>query len=690
MTQPIALNKLQLSAANVRKSGERQIEQLAADIAARGLLTNLVVTAVRKPRGHFAVIAGGRRLAALRSLAEAGQIAGDTPVACKVLEGDDAVLTETSLAENFQRLAMTPADECRAFQHFLGQDGDVEAVAKRFGVTCRFVEGRLRLAKLAEPVFAALAEGRMTLDMAKAYASTDDQDKQARIFEQYGTAGYITPDQIRRVIAGNSLRAGDPIAKLVGEAAYTAAGGRIERELFGEEGDRWVDQEIAQHLAGQLMEAEAKRVGEEQRLGWVRPIATNHTWGAASDLHRVQLAPEPLNGAEQARADAITERMEAIGESMKNEALDDEAIQALEAEHDGLQDEWDELHTRPCTLPEELRGQVGGFLTLQADGSMTLDTAYYSEEPLRTGATDANASDEGRQAGSGDAADAPAGTKPLSARLQDELCVQRRDILAAALLADPGLALDYALFALVDGHRYGRIGTTIRAGRPDDPVSASDLPVTPARIAIEEAREALDASWCGIADDVERFDAFRALPDDAKAAWAAQVTAASLEAKAGYSHALCPLHRRLGELLEVDVASWWRPTAANYFDRVPKATTLIAFGEVGGPVLASRYAASKKGEVAAAAEKLFAGEAITEAETQAAALAWLPDAMRFSVRVPTPTEPEGGARNVGGSEASTTSEAPDEPGYAGIDHTPDDTIDYRDDDESCELLEPAE
>ncbi|MGC5098554.1 ParB/RepB/Spo0J family partition protein, partial [Escherichia coli] len=73
-------------------------------------------------------------------------------------EGDDATLSEASLAENFQRVNMTPTDECRAFQHFIGEGCDLDAVAKRFGVTRRFVEGRLRLAGLADPVFEALAE----------------------------------------------------------------------------------------------------------------------------------------------------------------------------------------------------------------------------------------------------------------------------------------------------------------------------------------------------------------------------------------------------------------------------------------------------------------------------------------------------------------------------------------------------
>src|SRR3546814_14205727 len=63
-----------------------------------------------------------------------------------------------------------------------------------------------------------------------------------------------------------------------------------------------------------------------------------------------------------------------------------------------------------------------------------------------------------------------------------------------------------------------------------------------------------------------------------------------------------PMHDALGSLLEIETAHWWRPTAANYFDRVAKARTLEALDAVGGPELVSRYAASKKTELASAAE----------------------------------------------------------------------------------------
>jgi ParB family chromosome partitioning protein len=89
----------------------------------------------------------------------------------------------------------------------------------------------------------------------------------------------------------------------------------------------------------------------------------------------------------------------------------------------------------------------------------------------------------------------------------------------------------------------------------------------------------------------------------------------------------------LGRPLGIDVAKWWRPTGANYLDRVPKSVTLAALEEVGGSVLASGYAKSKKAELSEAAERIFAGSIAPE-EVKERALAWVPDAMRFA---PAPT-----------------------------------------------------
>lgn len=79
MIQTMKLNKLRLSPINVRRLPEEklQIPQMAADIEARGVLQNLLVTPAKKPRGTFEVFDGGRRLRALQRLADAGTIKAD-------------------------------------------------------------------------------------------------------------------------------------------------------------------------------------------------------------------------------------------------------------------------------------------------------------------------------------------------------------------------------------------------------------------------------------------------------------------------------------------------------------------------------------------------------------------------------------------------------------------------------------
>ena len=147
----IPLGKLRLSEANVRKNDSNLfIEELAANIEAKGLLQNLIVVPAKK-RGMFDVTAGGRRLRALNFLLGAGKLPKDHPVACRVLDIDAAEQSELSLIENVIRLDMTPTDEIRAYKHFVNEGSDLDAIAKRFGRTRRFIEGRLRLADLADP-----------------------------------------------------------------------------------------------------------------------------------------------------------------------------------------------------------------------------------------------------------------------------------------------------------------------------------------------------------------------------------------------------------------------------------------------------------------------------------------------------------------------------------------------------------
>src|SRR3546814_2503719 len=76
MIQSVKVKNLSLSKDNVRKSNrDADLDSLADNIAAHGLLQNLVVTPLKKA-GHFTVKAGGRRLRALQRLIDSGRLAG--------------------------------------------------------------------------------------------------------------------------------------------------------------------------------------------------------------------------------------------------------------------------------------------------------------------------------------------------------------------------------------------------------------------------------------------------------------------------------------------------------------------------------------------------------------------------------------------------------------------------------------
>jgi ParB family chromosome partitioning protein len=86
-----------------------------------------------------------------------------------------------------------------------------------------------------------------------------------------------------------------------------------------------------------------------------------------------------------------------------------------------------------------------------------------------------------------------------------------------------------------------------------------------------------------------------AFGDDARAAWLGFVVGRTFEASlnmAGDRH--IALQDRLGCQIGIDMAQWWRPTAANYFDRVSKQVILDALADVGGPELSARFASVKK------------------------------------------------------------------------------------------------
>ena len=638
MIKTIPLNKLVPSPRNVRRSADPAADlELKADIEAHGLLQNLVVTSAGKPRGSFAVEAGERRRRALQALAGEGKLPSNHPVCCLVVDASDA--REASLAENFQRLAMNPADECLAFTALAEQGAEPSEIARRFGLTLRFVEGRLRLAALAPVVFEALGSGEISLEVAKAYAATPDTERQAYVFEQVRNS-YASnhPDSIRRMMTEATVSASDRRALFVGEDSYLAAGGRIERDLFAEAGEaRLLDVALLERLAIEKMEGLAAATAAELGLAFVRP--TLDSWigyHATEGLRRVAVEKAPLTQAESARVEALEEQIGELVALLEDEATGESERADAEAKIANLDREIDSITDKPPVIGDELRGKVGTFLLLDRDGRPKLDTSFYAE--IEADGGEGREDGEARRADAQPAADDPATARPASAGLPrtlvDELAIQRRDILAVHVAADPAFALDLATFLIVDRAETWsseKSGSTLAAPRPSNPVAGFRTPEARAKLAEAEAVQALDSSWAEGRTRAGRFDAFRALPDAARSAWLGHSVARTLEASASApGERACAFHDHLGRLLGIDVAAWWRPTGANYFDRVPKSLALAALTEVGGPALAAPYSKAKKTGLAQACERIFSGDCIAEIEVKQRALAWVPEAMRFS------------------------------------------------------------
>ncbi|MES2272509.1 MAG: chromosome partitioning protein ParB, partial [Pseudomonadota bacterium] len=531
---------------------------------------------------------------------------------------------------------MNPADESTAFNFLIQKGMTAEDVAKRQGVTTRFVEQRVRLAELAPSVFQALAAGEITLGVAQAYAVTSDIDRQARVFAQMSTSYYgDQPDNIRRAILNGTIKANDAKARFIGRDAYVAAGGRIEGDLFAAEGDEnWIDVDLLEDLAGKKLEAAAAELAQAEGLAFVTPIAATHVpYDLERQLHEFHASARPLSEAESARVEALSAENDQLVEQLEGELTDGTAEAEVANDRlDEIERELESIEKSRREIDPAVRAQIGTFVYIGGDGEARVHTRMFSEKPV----VDPNAPPKVTGGGNGDdsGGDIDHGPK-LSATLIDELATQRRQILVAHIASDPAMALDLTIFLMAQNvvfeQNYVRNHSTLKSSGAQFPIFGFRDEGSMASQAIEDQRQRLDTSWAGHKTMSERFDAFRALDDEARGSWVAFSIARTLEpslnvAEGGRSNGF---HDHLGRALDIQVEHWWRPTAENFFGRVKKDVMLAALEDIGGPILRGRYKDAKKGDLAATCASLCNGQGIVEAEVREKAAAWLPDAMRF-------------------------------------------------------------
>ncbi|WP_339348713.1 ParB N-terminal domain-containing protein [uncultured Sphingomonas sp.] len=642
----VPASRLLIDPRNVRKARSAAFQaQMKASVAAKGIIQNLVGRPVPRRKGWYYVSAGGSRLDAVNANITDGTFAADYPVPLLVRDGKDAC--ETSLIENVLRADLTPTEECRGYQDVVRIEGVTPAeLARRLHRTERYVLGRLRLADLAEPVFDALDAGEISLEVAEAYGSTADTARQAAVFDLLRdghSRGNV--NEIRRQIGSYSYPAADARCRLVGRDAYLAAGGRFDSDLFTDAGsERWLDTHVVDRLAGETLLKAAEEIQAREGYAEVRAVVGAHVpYMETYSLQPIPGEQQPLTPEDEERLEAIAAKIgeiEAASEDPDYEPEDDDhaRIAALQAEYASIE-------TRPVMLDDAQRAHARAYLVIGADGQPRLHHELFAvpaqEHPAPDGA------EEGVNDGDGDGdtdtdarLEAPdvtgttdvAADHPAMSQVQiDRLATMKTELLAVHVASDPAFALDLATFIMAERatRTFGcaDIPSELRADAA--PVRARDFESgTAAAAEWTKLDAALDRDWVDLPTLGDRYDAFCALPDEARAAWLGWAVARSLHAVPG-DGAGTALLDRLGQKLDIDVAAWWRPTARNFFDKQPVKPILALFEEIGGPEFRARYGASKKHDLAVSAERLFAGDTIVEAEIKARALAWVPDAMRF-------------------------------------------------------------
>ena len=408
----IPLCRLALAPENVRKTppDENAQAQLLASIEAHGLLKNLVARPDDPDADgveRFAVVAGGRRLAALQALAENGTLHADHPVPCKIAAKDEAA--ELSLAENVSYLPMHPADQVVAFSELARSGATVAAIAARFGVTERLVEQRLRLGNAASELLDAYRAGTIDLDTLKAFAVTTDHERQRAVFEQATSQGHRpTAWQVKRLLTEERVPAGAAVARFVGVDAYETAGGPVLRDLFADEHENGVwleDPKLLTELATQRLAAAAGELST--RWKWAEAML-EVDWSATARYGRIHPQPSAPTDAESAELEKLRTRHDELATLDEHEWTDELIAEgeAIEARLEAIELAVDE---RAAFRAEDF-AMAGCIATIGRDGTLQVIQGLVKPEDMPKEPAGAEATN-GRDASTGAGATTDSGSR---------------------------------------------------------------------------------------------------------------------------------------------------------------------------------------------------------------------------------------------------------------------------------------
>ncbi len=605
----IPLSQLQPAKDNVRKTERSaEIDALAASIEAHGLLQNLTVRLVPKngrQKSRYEVVAGGRRLQALKLLAKRKRIAKNFGVPCKLLGKKKGGGLEVSLAENVVRVPLHPADQFEAFSQLNAQGLGAADIAARFGVTQKAVEQRLKLAAVSPRLMAVYREGGMTLDELTAFTVSDDHAAQEHVWFEVPLFDR-SPQAIRRLLTKTLVEGSDRQARFVGAEAYETAGGVIIRDLFEEDAAYFTDSQLLDRLVTEKLEAEAKKVKREG-WNWVE-VRAELDYEDLARFGRIPSTEVKLPRKGQKKLRAICERHDALVAE-----LEGEPDKAAVAELDRLSEQIEALSRKQERWSDKDKARAGAILSLDSHGTLQVTRGLVVREAGNTASRDERAS--------GSNGPAPErGRNGLPEALLRDLSAHRTAALRETLAASPEVALTALVHALALRIFFGAHDETCLDVRPvclDLAPLADGIGESPAVAAMANRQKGWlkqlpqpEMVWSWLAEQsVEtRLKLLAYL-----AACTVNAVQPGRHVNSGDRLAQADM---LGHAVSLDMSRWWRPTRASYLDRVNKQQIIRAVSEAVSLQAAENITRMKKAAMASRAEELLANTS------------WLPEPLR--------------------------------------------------------------
>ncbi|MDA8383191.1 MAG: ParB/RepB/Spo0J family partition protein [Betaproteobacteria bacterium] len=602
----IPLSQLRPSSRNVRTSSGASIPELASSIARVGLLQNLTVTAASDGE-HYEVVAGKRRLAALKLLAKRRKLDKAHDVPCLLVP--DASARTVSLTENVQREAMHPAEQFEAFAALVAEGRPIEDIAADFGVTPLVVQRRLKLANVSPRLLSDYRADAVTLDQLMALAITDDHAAQEAAF--YDSPQWQRgPQALREHLTEREIDATrDALARFVGIEAYEAAGGGLRRDLFSDDtrGVFLTDASLLDSLARDKLATTADSVRAEG-WAWVEtaPRITSAELHGFQHARRNRRTP---NKTEAKRIVKLQSRQQAIDDRLNVDDAEDiaeEEASTLYEESDKLGAELDTIEQSLLVFAPETLAVAGAIVTVDHAGEVITHRGLLREAEAKASRAQER---QGTQAGGDDEGEAQQPAAPgISEKLARRLSAHRTAALQAELARHPQVALvavvhRLALRVVVDSLGSGDSPINISAS-PQDGLDAfaPDVAQSPALIALREVRQAWAARLPSDPDAL--FAELLALPQQEVLSLLAVCVSTTVGAVTPREDTLPAT--ALAQAVGLDMHPWWTPTAEGYFAHVSKAKAIEAV-QAFAPEHAARLAKLKKNDLASEAERLAVG-----------------------------------------------------------------------------------